>query len=59
MGGTAEVALHPAYGQGNLSSRRLYGTGIMAVAGKTAAVSAGALQLACLDGVHNVIIKFL
>ncbi len=59
MGGIAEAALHPAYGKGDLSQCCFYGTGIGPVPYKAAAVAAGALQLAGLDGIHGVIIKLL
>ncbi len=59
MGGTTEVALYPAYDQGNLFRRYLYGTGIVTMTDKSAEVSTGVLQMANLDEIHSVIIEFL
>jgi len=59
MGGIAKAALYPAYGKGNLPHGCLYITGIAPMPHKTAAVSAGAFQLAGLDGIHGGIIKLL
>ena len=59
MGGIAETALHPAYDKGDLSQCCFYGAGIGPVPCEAAAVAAGTLQLADLDGIHGIIIKFL
>ncbi len=59
MGGIAEAALHPAYDKGDLSQCCFYGAGIGPVPCEAAAVAAGTLQLADLDGIHGIIIKFL
>lgn len=45
--------------RGNLSQCCFYGAGIGPVPCEAAAVAAGTLQLADLDGIHGIIIKFL
>ena len=59
MGGTADVTLHPADQQRDLSKCCFDGTGILSVSHKAAGAAAGALQLTYLDGIHGIIIKLL
>ena len=59
MGSIAESALYPADGKGYLPKPCLYTTGIVAVADKAAAVATGTFHVACVYGIHGVIIKFL
>lgn len=59
MGGMAEPALYPAYDQGDLPQSSLYGADIAPMSHKAATMAAGAFELACLDGIHGIIIKFL
>ena len=59
MGSIAESTLYPADGKRYLPKPCFYTTGIVAVGDKAATVAAGTFHLACVYGIHGVIIKFL